>query len=153
MLPSHSRLLTGGTSMPRLLAEQACQPPARSGPKPPLLAHPRQPRDSHPHHRERTSGPERMQVQKTQPPTKHDRMGGWGSRTQVQISCRKSHFLTTYGWEKKEESVSCSVMSNSLRPVDCSPPGSSVRGILQAKILEWVAIPVSRESSWLRDRT
>ena len=29
-------------------------------------------------------------------------------------------------------------------PVDCSPPGSSVRGILQARILEWVAIPFSR---------
>ena len=31
--------------------------------------------------------------------------------------------------------------------VDCSPPGSSIHGILQAKILEWVAIPSSRESS------
>ena len=32
-------------------------------------------------------------------------------------------------------------------PMDCSPPGSSVRGIFQARILEWVAIPFSRESS------
>ena len=32
-------------------------------------------------------------------------------------------------------------------PVDCSPPGSSVHGILQARILEWVAIPFSRGSS------
>ena len=31
-------------------------------------------------------------------------------------------------------------------PVDCSPPGSSVHGILQARILEWVAVPVSRGS-------
>ena len=38
-------------------------------------------------------------------------------------------------------------------PVDCSPPGSSVRGILQARILEWVAIPFSKGSSWPRDRT
>ena len=29
-------------------------------------------------------------------------------------------------------------------PVDCSPPGSSVHGILQARILEWVAVPSSR---------
>ena len=29
-------------------------------------------------------------------------------------------------------------------PMDCSPPGSSVDGILQARILEWVAIPFSR---------
>ena len=34
-----------------------------------------------------------------------------------------------------------------------SPPGSSVRGILQARILEWVAIPFSRGSSWPRDQT
>ena len=32
-------------------------------------------------------------------------------------------------------------------PIDCSLPGSSVHGILQARILEWVAIPSSRGSS------
>ena len=37
-------------------------------------------------------------------------------------------------------------------PMDCSLPGSSVRGILQARILEWVAIFFSRESSWSRDQ-
>ena len=37
--------------------------------------------------------------------------------------------------------------------VDCSPPGSSVHGILQARILEWVAISSSRGSSWRRDWT
>ena len=35
----------------------------------------------------------------------------------------------------------------------CSSLGSSVPGILQARILEWVAIPFSRESSWPRDWT
>ena len=30
-------------------------------------------------------------------------------------------------------------------PMNCSSPGSSVHGILQARILEWVAIPFSRE--------
>ena len=44
----------------------------------------------------------------------------------------------------KNENVSCSVMSDSLRPQDCSLPGFSVHGILQARILEWVAIPFSR---------
>ena len=34
--------------------------------------------------------------------------------------------------------------------MDCSPPGSSVHGILQARILEWVDIPFSRGSSWPR---
>ena len=38
-------------------------------------------------------------------------------------------------------------------PMDSSLPGSSVHGILQARILEWVAIPFSRESSWPRDWT
>ena len=47
----------------------------------------------------------------------------------------------------KCESVSRSVMS------DYSPPGSSVRGILQARILKWLAIPYSRRSSQSRDQT
>ena len=38
-------------------------------------------------------------------------------------------------------------------PTDCNPPGSSVRGISQAQILEWVAISSSRGSSWPGDRT
>ena len=41
---------------------------------------------------------------------------------------------------------SCPILSN---PRDCSPPGSSVHGILQARILEWVAIPFSRGSHLL----
>ena len=47
----------------------------------------------------------------------------------------------------------CSVMSDSCDPLDCSPPGSSVHGILQARILEWVAMPSSRGSSQPRDGT
>ena len=38
-------------------------------------------------------------------------------------------------------------------PKDCIPPGSSVHGILQARILEWVAMSFSRGSSQLRDQT
>ena len=38
-------------------------------------------------------------------------------------------------------------------PMDCSPPGSSVHGILQARIWEWVAISFSRASSQPRDQT
>ena len=37
--------------------------------------------------------------------------------------------------------------------MDCSPPGSSVHGILQVRILEWVAFPFSRWSSWPRNQT
>ena len=38
-------------------------------------------------------------------------------------------------------------------PMDCSPPGSSVHGISQARIQEWVAISFSRGSSWPREQT
>ena len=40
-----------------------------------------------------------------------------------------------------------------VTPMDCSPPGSSVHGILQARIQEWVAISYSKGSSWPRDQT
>ena len=38
-------------------------------------------------------------------------------------------------------------------PIDGSPPGSSVHGILYARTLQWVAMPSSRGSSQLRDQT
>ena len=46
-----------------------------------------------------------------------------------------------------------SVLSDSLWPMDYTPPGSSVHGILQAKILGWVAMLSSWGSSWPRDWT
>ena len=49
---------------------------------------------------------------------------------------------------------SCSVLSDSLWLHGlCSPPGSSLQRILQKRILQWVTIPFSRGSSWLRDQT
>ena len=47
----------------------------------------------------------------------------------------------------------CQVVSNSCDPMDCSLPGSSVHGISQARILEWVAMPSSRGFSQPRDQT
>ena len=50
----------------------------------------------------------------------------------------------------------CSVIQlnpTPCHPMDYSPPGSSVHGILQARLLEWVAISFSRGSSWPRDQT
>ena len=44
-------------------------------------------------------------------------------------------------------SVYCPVMSDFCNPMDCSLLGSSVREILPARTLEWVAIPLSRGSS------
>ena len=49
-----------------------------------------------------------------------------------------------------EVAQSCLILCD---PLDCSLPGSSVRGIFQARILEWVAISFSRGSSWSRDWT
>ena len=45
---------------------------------------------------------------------------------------------------------SCPTLCN---PMGCSPPGSPVHGVLQARILEWVAIPFSRGSPQPRDQT
>ena len=62
-------------------------------------------------------------------------------------------FLFKWSMEVEVEvlvALSCPTLCN---PMDCSPSGSSVQGILQARILEWEAIPFSRESSWPRDRT
>ena len=52
--------------------------------------------------------------------------------------------------EKPLESDSDSVVSD---PMKCSLPGSSVHGVLQARMLEWVAVSYSRGSSWAADWT
>ena len=41
-------------------------------------------------------------------------------------------------------------MSDCYDPMDCSPPGSSVPGVSQARILEWIPISFSKGSSWSR---
>ena len=46
----------------------------------------------------------------------------------------------------------CSVVSDFYNPMDCSLSESSVHGIPQARILEWVAIPFSRGSSRFRSQ-
>ena len=58
-----------------------------------------------------------------------------------ELSCNES---------ESEVAQSCLTLCD---PVDCSPPGSSVHGILQARILEWGAISFSRGSSQPRDQT
>ena len=54
------------------------------------------------------------------------------------------------GWKWK---WSHSVVSDSSTPRDCDLPGSSVHGIFQARVLEWVAVCFSRGSSQPRDQT
>ena len=59
--------------------------------------------------------------------------------------------LLSIKWSKVKWSRS--VCPTLCDPVDCIPPGSPIHGILQARILEWVAISFSRGSSQPRDRT
>ena len=70
----------------------------------------------------------------------HTRLGG-------------SRQFSPWNWNMKVKMLviqSCPTLYDSM---DCSPPGSSVHRILQARILEWVAIPFSRGSSPPRDQT
>ena len=61
------------------------------------------------------------------------------------------HFLLQCMKVKSESEVaqSCLTLSD---PMDCSPPGNSVHGVFQARVLEWGAIAFSRESSGPRDQ-
>ena len=58
--------------------------------------------------------------------------------------------MLTESESESEVAQSCLTLYD---PVDCSPPGASVHGILQARVLEWVAISFSRGSSPPRDQT
>ena len=62
--------------------------------------------------------------------------------------CVKPH--TKVKSHQSEVVQSCPTLCD---PMNCSLPGSSVHGIFQARILEWVAISFSRGSSRPRDRT
>ena len=53
----------------------------------------------------------------------------------------ESHWVPFSHKKQRVCVFSCSVMSDSLHPMVCRPPGSSIHGIFRARILEWVAIP------------
>ena len=55
--------------------------------------------------------------------------------------------LTPAEAEKKWKCLVTQLCPTLWDPTDCSLPGSSVHGILQARVLEWVAIPFSKGSS------
>ena len=67
----------------------------------------------------------------------------------LQVKKRSSH-ATAKDPASGLVTQSCLTLCN---PTDCSPPGFSVHGILQSRILEWIAVPFSRESSPSRDGT
>ena len=77
-------------------------------------------------------------------------------RDRTQVSCIVSGFFTTELPEKPIDGMKMKVKSLShvrtlCDPMDCSLPGSSVHGICQARVLEWVAISFSWGSSQPRD--
>ena len=61
--------------------------------------------------------------------------------------------ITCMLWKVKVKGLVAPLCPTLCDPMDCSLPGSAVHGILQARILEWVAIPFSRGSSRPRDWT
>ena len=64
----------------------------------------------------------------------------WGSPGKnTEVGC---HFLLQCMKVKSEVTQSCPTLSN---PMDCSPPGCSIHGIFQARVLEWGAIAFSME--------
>ena len=87
--------------------------------------------------------PIRFHLQNTSLPTKLVKMSRW----QQQSIKPRTKFL--WAWH------ACCYFSHAqlCDNMDCSLPGSSVHGVLQARILEWVAISSSRGSSWPGNRT
>ena len=76
------------------------------------------------------------------------------------IKAGNYHIQTGGNWPQSETVNSTEMGRSEVKwsptlcdPMDCSLPGSSIHGILQARVLEWVAISFSRGSSWPRDRT
>ena len=99
----------------------------------------------------------------------HQGYGCWPDCTSISLACLIVSFPSSYPLLWTVFSISVQLIlkgDHSMRtvlclvaqsyptlcdPTDCSPPGSSVHGILQARILEWVAFHFSRASSQPRD--
>ena len=86
----------------------------------------------------------------------HQHVQKWPRSLYVQSELFDSHCLSSstdgknYGLSFAQWLQSCPTL---WKPMDYSPPGSSVHGIVQVRILEWVAMPSSRGSSRPRDQT
>ena len=77
--------------------------------------------------------------------------GKWGRQSHHVIkSCRKAGLHPRVGLVLMLSAQLCTTL---CEPMDCSPPGSSIHGIFQTRILEWVAVSFSRVSSRPRDQT
>ena len=74
-------------------------------------------------------------------------------RDRTQVSCVAGAFFPTGATREALKSEVAQLCPTLCDPMDYSPQGSSVHGIFQARILEWVDMPSSRGSSRPRDRT
>ena len=84
---------------------------------------------------------------------KHSKNQGWSGRGEMRTLLHRCWNVNRKQplWNLCVLSLqSCLTLSG---PVDCNPPGSSLHGVPQAGILEWVALPSFRGSSWSRDRS
>ena len=66
----------------------------------------------------------------------------------LSLNCLCSLYIMS--WLAWEVTQSCLILCD---PIDCNLPGSSIHGIFQARVMEWVAISFCRGSSQLRDQT
>ena len=83
------------------------------------------------------------------PPVTQVQRGDRGAGLSLFISLGHHNKVPRLG-SLNEVAQSCPTLCD---PMDCSPSGSSVHGIFQARVLEWVAISISRGSSRTRDQT
>ena len=97
--------------------------------------------------------PGKLDVWPLAPTTSHtDR---WGHSDLVKVTLSRSKRVLIWSSGSSHCDALCAKLLQSCPtlcdPLDCSPPGSSVHGISQARILEWVATLSSRGSSWPRN--
>ena len=79
-----------------------------------------------------------------------EKQGGLGSEAQPLMVSQEETCLSLVALKVKVKLLTPTLCDD---PVDCSPPGSSDHGTLQARILEWLAMASSRGSSQPRDGT
>ena len=77
----------------------------------------------------------------------------WFNRNPLQTADPMLKGCPHFHQRRSTSVLSCFSRVQLCNPIDCSPPGSSVPAILQARILEWVAMPSSKGSSQPRDGT
>ena len=74
-------------------------------------------------------------------------------KVDLKLNIQKTKIMASGPIKVKFESELALLCPTLRGPMDCSPPGSSIHVILQARILEWVSFSFTRGSSWPRDQT